>query len=226
MLQPNCIFHVSSNHMKSIFLSILCLFAFINTQAQVLKTDAALLKLKAPETFKAEFVTTKGNFTVEVYRSWSPLGADRFYQLIRSGYYNNTIIFRVVKDFLVQFGVSEDKQKNIFWQGKNLKDEPVVASNTDSTICFSRGAPNTRKTSIFINLRNNLTYDTLNAGGVKGFVPFAKVISGMDVVRQFFSGYGNDAMKPADTIYFKGNKWFINKFPQIDLIKEAKVIKD
>ena len=85
----------------------------MQTQAQVLKTDANLLKLKAPETFKAEFVTTKGNFTVEVYRNWSPLGADRFYQLIRSGYYNNTVIFRVVKDFLVQFGVSEDKQKNI-----------------------------------------------------------------------------------------------------------------
>jgi peptidyl-prolyl cis-trans isomerase A (cyclophilin A) len=133
--------------MKSFLLLILTSFLFAQADAQVLKTDANLLKLKAPETFKAEFVTSKGNFTVEVYRSWSPLGADRFYQLIRSGYYNNTVIFRVVKDFLVQFGVSEDKQKNIFWQGKNLKDEPVVGSNTDSTICFSRGAPNTRKTS-------------------------------------------------------------------------------
>jgi peptidyl-prolyl cis-trans isomerase A (cyclophilin A) len=212
--------------MRTIISFLIAAFSVLQVNAQVLKTDANLLKLKAPETFKAEFVTSKGNFTVEVYRSWSPLGADRFYQLIRSGYYNNTIIFRVVKDFLVQFGVSEDKQKNIFWQGKNLKDEPVVGSNTDSTICFSRGAPNTRKTSIFINLRNNLTYDTLNAGGVKGFVPFAKVITGMDVVRQFFSGYGNDAMKPADTIYFKGNKWFINKFPQIDIIKEARLIND
>jgi peptidyl-prolyl cis-trans isomerase A (cyclophilin A) len=212
--------------MRTIISFLIAAFSVLQVNAQVLKTDANLLKLKAPETFKAEFVTSKGNFTVEVYRSWSPLGADRFYQLIRSGYYNNTIIFRVVKDFLVQFGVSEDKQKNIFWQGKNLKDEPVVGSNTDSTICFSRGAPNTRKTSIFINLRNNLTYDTLNAGGVKGFVPFAKVITGMDVVRQFFSGYGNDVMKPADTIYFKGNKWFINKFPQIDIIKEARLIND
>ncbi len=212
--------------MRTIISFLIAAFSVIEVNAQMLKTDANLLKLKAPETFKAEFVTSKGNFTVEVYRNWSPLGADRFYQLIRSGYYNNTIIFRVVKDFLVQFGVSEDKQKNIFWQGKNLKDEPVIGSNTDSSICFSRGAPNTRKTSIFINLRNNLTYDTLNAGGVKGFVPFAKVINGMDVVRQFFSGYGNDAMKPADTIYFKGNKWFINKFPQIDIIKEARLIKE
>ncbi|NCU03555.1 MAG: peptidylprolyl isomerase [Chitinophagaceae bacterium] len=212
--------------MRSFLFFVFATLLFIQTNAQVLKTDANLLKLKAPETFKAEFVTSKGNFIVEVYRNWSPLGADRFYQLIRSGYYNNTVVFRVIKDYLVQFGVSEDKQKNIFWQGKNLKDEPVVGSNTDSTLCFSRGAPNTRKTSVFINLRNNLTYDTINAGGVKGFVPFAKVIIGMDVVRQFFSEYGNDAMKPADSIYFKGNKWFINKFPQIDIIKEARILKD
>nr|WP_294904629.1 peptidylprolyl isomerase [uncultured Lacibacter sp.] len=212
--------------MRSFLLFIFTSFLLTQANAQVLKTDANLLKLKAPETFKAEFVTSKGNFTVEVYRNWSPLGADRFYQLIRSGYYNNTVIFRVIKDYLVQFGVSEDKQKNIFWQGKNLKDEPVVGSNTDSTLCFSRGAPNTRKTSVFINLRNNLTYDTISTGNVKGFVPFAKVIIGMDVVRQFFSEYGNDAMKPADSIYFKGNKWFINKFPQIDIIKEARILKD
>ena len=197
-----------------------------NVYAQILKTDASVLKLKAPDSFKAEFVTNKGNFIVEVYRNWSPLGADRFYQLINTGYYNNTILFRVVKDYLVQFGVSENKAKNIFWQGKNLKDEPVVGSNTDSTICFSRGAPNTRKTSVFINLRNNLTYDTLNASGVKGFVPFAKVITGMDVVRRFFSGYGNETMKYADSVYFKGNSYLQNKFPELDMIIETKIIKD
>jgi len=194
--------------------------------SQILKTDISVLKLKAPETFRAEFVTTKGDFTVEVYRNWSPLGADRFYQLIKTGYYNNTLIFRVVKDYLVQFGVSEDKAKNIFWQGKNLKDEPIVGSNTDSTLCFSRGAPNTRKTSVFINLRNNLTYDTLNAAGVKGFVPFAKVISGMDAVRQFFSDYGNETMKFADSVYFKGNAYLKKKFPELDLIKEARILKE
>ncbi len=213
--------------MKNIYLlcSLLVLVAF-SANAQLMKTDASVLKQKAPDTFKAEFLTSKGNFTVEVYRHWSPLGADRFYQLIRTGYYNNTIIFRVVKDYLVQFGVSEDKQKNIFWQGKNLKDEPVVASNTDSTLCFSRGAPNTRKTSVFINLRNNLTYDTLTAAGVKGFVPFAKVINGMDVVRQFFSDYGNETMKAADTIYFKGNSWMQKRFPGLDMIKEVRIISN
>lgn len=210
--------------MKLFLLFLFTSLLLLQAQAQVLKTDASLLKLKAPEIFKAEFVTTKGNFTVEVYRNWSPLGADRFYQLIRSGYYDNTLIFRVVKDYLVQFGVSENKQKNIFWQGKNLKDEPVVGSNTDSTLCFSRGAPNTRKTSIFINLRNNLTYDTLNAAGVKGFVPFAKITSGMEVVRQFFSGYGNETMKFADSVYFKGNAYLQKKFPELDMIREAKIL--
>lgn len=210
---------------KHFFFLPLLLF-ILTGNAQIVKTDASVLKLKAPDTFKAEFVTTKGNFIVEVYRNWSPLGADRFYQLIKTGYYNNTIVFRVVKDYLVQFGVSEDKPKNIFWQRKNLKDEPVARSNTDSTICFSRGAPNTRKTSVFINLRNNLTYDTLNAAGVKGFVPFAKVISGMDVVRLFFSDYGNETMKFADSVYFKGNAYLKKKFPELDMIKEAKIVKE
>lgn len=212
--------------MKYLVFAFLMFLAILKINAQVLKTDVSVLKLKAPETFKAEFITTKGSFTVEVYRSWAPLGADRFYQLIRTGYYNNTVIFRVVKDYLVQFGVSEEKTKNLFWQGKNLKDEPVIASNTDSTICFSRGAPNTRKTSVFINLRNNLTYDTLKSAGVKGFVPFAKVINGMDVIRQLFSEYGNNTMKAADSVYFKGNAYLLKRFPGLDMIKEARIIKE
>lgn len=196
-----------------------------SSQAQLVKTDANLLKLKCPDTARAEFITTKGNFTVEIYRQWSPLGADRFYQLIKSGYYNNTILFRVVKDYLVQFGVSEDKTKNIFWQGKNLKDEPVVGSNTAGTLSYSRGNPNTRKTSVFINLRDNTTYDTVTIAGVKGFVPFAKIISGMDVAKSFFSDYGNDTMKSADTIYFKGNAWMQKKFPGLDILKEVRIVK-
>jgi peptidyl-prolyl cis-trans isomerase A (cyclophilin A) len=212
-----------------VILNITLLFVLLTpgfaSQAQTTKTDPTLFKLKAPDTLKTEFITTKGNFTVEVYRQWSPLGADRFYQLVKSGYYNNTLIFRVVKDYLVQFGVSEYKPKNIFWQGKNLKDEPVVGSNTEGTLCFSRGAPNTRKTSIFINLRDNLTYDTMTVAGVKGFVPFAKIISGMEVAKSFFSDYGNDTMKSADTIYFKGNAWMNKKFPGLDMIKEVRILK-
>lgn len=208
--------------------TVIILFSCLLTTSlfsQQLKTDANLLKLKCPDTARVEFVTTKGNFTVEVYRKWSPLGADRFYQLVRSGYYNNTLIFRVVKDYLVQFGVNEDKQKNIFWQGKNIKDEPVVGSNTEGTLCFSRGAPTTRKTSIFINLRDNLTYDTMTVAGVTGFVPFARITSGMDVAKSFFSDYGNETLKSADTIYFKGNAWMQKKFPGLDMIREVKLLR-
>jgi cyclophilin family peptidyl-prolyl cis-trans isomerase len=210
--------------MKS-FLFLLLSYTIFPSFSQVVKTDPTLLKLKCPDSARVEFITTKGNFIVEIYRQWSPLGTDRFYQLVKSGYYNNTIIFRVVKDFLVQFGVSEDKQKNIFWQSKNLKDEPVIGSNTEGTLCFSRGAPNTRKTSIFINLRNNLSYDTMTVAGVKGFVPFGKIISGMDVAKSFYSTYGNDTMKSADTIYFKGNAWMNKKFPGLDMIKEVRILK-
>jgi cyclophilin family peptidyl-prolyl cis-trans isomerase len=196
-----------------------------NGSTQIIKTDANLLKLKAPEQFIAEFETTKGNFSVEVNRNWSPVATDRFYQLIKSGYYDNTILFRVIEDYLVQFGVSENKQKNIFWQGKNLKDEPVVTSNKAGTICFSRGAPNTRKTSIFINLRDNLTYDTMMVAGVRGFVPFARVIEGLDIVKSFYGAYGNETMKSADTIYFKGNAWMLKKFPGLDMVQQVRIIK-
>ncbi|WP_407520593.1 peptidylprolyl isomerase [Lacibacter sp. MH-610] len=210
---------------RSIVLLAVLMITVNSSQAQLVKTDANLLKLKCPDTAKAEFITTKGNFIVEIYRQWSPLGADRFYQLIKSGYYNNTILFRVVKDYLVQFGVSEDKTKNIFWQSRNLKDEPVVGSNTAGTLSYSRGNPNTRKTSVFINLRDNTTYDTITIAGVKGFVPFARIISGLDVAKSFFSNYGNDTMKSADTIYFKGNTWMQKKFPGLDMIKEVRIIK-
>lgn len=212
--------------MKQFILTLLLIISCVyNSHAQLLKTDANLLKLKAPDTLRAEFSTTKGNFTVEAYRKWAPLATDRFFQLIRSGYYNNTIIFRVVEGFLVQFGVSENKEMNIFWQGKNLKDEPVVASNVEGTLCFSRGAPNTRKTSVFINMRNNLTYDTMSVAGVTGFVPFARITSGMEVAKTFFSEYGNNTMKSADTIYFKGNAWMLKKFPGLDLIREVKILR-
>lgn len=210
--------------MKSVIIGAFIVFISVSTFGQP-KLDAALLKLKAPETFRAEFITTAGNFTIEVYRSWAPIAADRFYQLIKTGYYNNCLVFRAVKNNLVQFGVSPDKTKNIFWQKHYLQDEPVIASNTDSTICFARGGPGTRKTSVFINLKNNPTYDTADISGVKGFVPFGKVIGGMEIVRKLNSEYGNDPMQSVDSVYFKGNAHLLKKYPNLDLVKEARVLQ-
>lgn len=204
----------------SLIISILVLPAFVNAQ---LKLDAGLLKQKAPDTCRAEFTTSAGNFTIECYRKWAPLAVDRFYQLVKSGYYNNCLVFRAVKNTLVQFGVSPDKTKNIFWQKYYLQDEPVMASNTDSTICFARGGPNTRKTSVFINLKNNMHYDTLEFSGVKGFVPFGKVIAGYDVLKNMNSEYANEPMQYVDSVYFKGNDHLLKKIPKLELIKEARI---
>jgi cyclophilin family peptidyl-prolyl cis-trans isomerase len=209
--------------MKKARIIILILWTSTSIFAQP-KLDVALLKLKAPETYKAEFITSAGNFTIEVYRNWAPVAADRFYQLLKTRYYNDCLVFRAVKNNLVQFGVSPDKIKNIFWQNHYLQDEPVIASNTDSTICFARGGPNTRKTSVFINLKNNPTYDTANISGVIGFVPFGKVISGMDVVRRLNYEYGNEPMQSVDSVYFKGNDHLLKKYPKLDLIKDAKLL--
>lgn len=201
---------------------LLILFISISCFSQI-KLDAALLKIKAPETFKAEFITSAGSFTIEVYRAWAPLAADRFYQLVRTGYYNNCLVFRAVKNNLVQFGVSPNKTKNIFWQKHYLKDEPIIAANADSTICFARGGPGTRKTSVFINLKNNYHYDTIDISGVKGFVPFGKVAAGMDIVRKLNSEYGNEPMQFIDSVYFKGNEHLLRKFPKLEKIKEVRI---
>ncbi|HET9055686.1 MAG TPA: peptidylprolyl isomerase [Chitinophagaceae bacterium] len=210
--------------MYKIFFSFVIELLFSSALFAQNKLDITLLKTKAPDTFKAAFISSAGNFTIEVYRNWAPLAADRFYQLVKTGYYNNCLVFRSIKNNLVQFGVSPDKTKNIFWQKHYLHDEPVKASNTDSTICFARGGPGTRKTSVFINLKNNTHYDTLTISGVIGFVPFGKVITGMDVVKQLFSEYGNDPLPFVDSVYFKGNEHLLKKFPRLDLIKEAKLL--
>ena len=208
---------------KTVFSLLFVLFFSTAVEAQP-KLDALLFKIKAPEIYKTEFITSRGNFTVEVYRAWAPLAADRFYQLIKTGYYNNCLVFRAIKNNLVQFGVSPDKTKNIFWQNHYLKDEPVIASNTDSTICFARGGPGTRKTSVFINLKNNPVYDTTEISGVRGFVPFGKVVAGMDIVRLLNSEYGNEPMQFVDSVYFKGNMHLLKKFPNLELINEAKLL--
>ncbi|MBI3719899.1 MAG: peptidylprolyl isomerase [Sphingobacteriales bacterium] len=209
--------------MKSLLIGVFIIFTSTIAFSQP-KLDVTLLKLKAPETFKAEFITSAGNFTIEVYRKWAPVAADRFYQLVKTGYYNNCLVFRAVKNNLVQFGVSPDKTKNIFWQKHYLQDEPAVASNTDSTICFARGGPNTRKTSVFINLKNNPAYDTTTISGVKGFIPFGKIINGMDIVQQLNNEYGNEPMLSVDSVYFKGNEHLLKKYPKLDIIKDVRLL--
>ena len=184
--------------------------------------DPAKLTAKAPETFKALFDTTKGQFTIEVTRSLAPNGADRFYNLVKSGYFTDVAFFRVIPGFMCQFGISGDPAISAKWRDANIPDDPVKGSNTRGTITFATAGPNTRTTQLFINFGNNTFLDG------QGFSPFGKVIEGMDVVDKINSEYGDGP--PGGTgpdqgrIQMEGNAYLKKDFPNLDYIKSATIL--
>jgi len=177
----------------------------------------------APETYKAKFETSKGDFEVTVTRDWSPLGADRFYTLVKRGFYDEARFFRVLPGFVVQFGIAADAAVTAKWRNANLTDDPVKQSNRRATVTFATGGPNTRTTQVFINLADNARLDP------RGFSPFGAVSQGMEVVDQFYSGYGEGAPNgngPAQTsAEADGNAYLIREFPKLDYIKKATIEK-
>lgn len=183
-----------------------------------------ILKLESPETFKAKFKTTKGDFIIEAYREWSPLGVDRLYQLIKSGFYDSIAVFRVVDGFVAQFGIHDKTEITEFWKEHSLDDEEVIASNKRGTISFARAGPKTRSSQLFINYSNNTTLDDYNAGGIIGYPPIAKVVEGMDVVDSFYSGYGGRPSDDQKKITSDGNSFLKQKYPKLDYILSAEII--
>lgn len=196
------------------------------------KTPAAAVDLKqpskltekAPDIFKAKFETTKGPFTIEVTRSLSPNGADRFYNLVKAGYFTDVAFFRVVRGFMCQFGMSGDPAVTAAWSEATIPDDPVKASNTRGTITYAKsGAPNSRSTQLFINLVDNARLDGM------GFSPFGKVVEGMDVVDKLNGEYGDmpemggSGPDPAG-IARQGNAYLKKNFPNLDYIKSAKIL--
>jgi len=183
-------------------------------------TDPALLKpasltAKAPDVYEVTFKTTKGDIVVQVTRSWAPIGADRFYNLVKHGFYNGATFFRIVPGFVVQFGLSGDPAVNRAWKNANIKDDPVTQSNKPGTLTFATAGPNTRTTQLFINLGNNAPLDG------QGFAPFGQVTSGMDVVQKLYTGYGE---RPDQGAITNEGKAYIDKnFPMIDKIETATV---
>jgi peptidyl-prolyl cis-trans isomerase A (cyclophilin A) len=178
--------------------------------------NPATLKAKAPELFKAAFTTTRGDFTVEVHRDWAPLGADRFYNLVKNGFFTNAAFFRVVPGFIVQFGLNANPAINKVWMNANIKDDPVMGSNTRGTLVFATAGPNTRTTQLFINFGNNAGLDR------QGFAPFGTVTDGMDVVDKIYAAYGERPQQ--DKITDEGDAYLVKNFPMIDKIKAAKVL--
>jgi peptidyl-prolyl cis-trans isomerase A (cyclophilin A) len=184
-------------------------------------TDAGLLHpatltAKAPESFQVKFTTTKGDFVVQVTRAWAPLGADRFYNLVTHGFFTDAAFFRNVPGFIVQFGLNANPAVNKVWQNANIKDDKVTQSNAPGTLTFATAGPNTRTTQLFINFGNNTFLDS------QGFAPFGKVISGMDVVEKFYSGYGERPDQGAITS--QGKAYLDKNFPNIDSIQSATIV--
>ena len=182
--------------------------------------DPAKLKEKSPKTFKAQFVTSQGTFIIDVTREQSPNGADRFYTLVKNGFFNNIKFFRVVKGFVVQFGIHGDPKISKKWLDSSIQDDSVVASNKKGTLTFAKsGAPNSRSTQLFINLADNERLDSM------GFSAFGKVTKGMDVVEKLNGEYGETITALQGEIASGGNAYLEKNFPKLDYIKTATILK-
>jgi peptidyl-prolyl cis-trans isomerase A (cyclophilin A) len=177
----------------------------------------SLLKTKAPETYQVKFVTTRGEFTVTVTRSWAPLGADRFYNLVKHHFYDNASFFRVVPNFVAQFGLSAYPPVSAAWSKANLTDDPVTQSNKRGYVTFATAGPNTRTTQLFINIKDNTRLDGM------GFAPFAVVDgTGMNVVEMFYDQYGDNPNQ--EFIEKQGKPYLDKEFPKLDSIKSASIV--
>lgn len=178
---------------------------------------------KAPENFITRFETSKGIFDIEVKRTSSPIAVDRFYQFIKHHLYDNTLFYRVVPDFVVQFG-NGDTAKTGPWNKYKISDEKVLKSNIKGALSYARDGKDTRGNDLFINLKNNSRLDTINYNGVKGFPSFGNVIKGMEVVEALYSGYGNATMDQYDSLSPNRTK-FLKTFPKLDSINKVYIIK-
>jgi peptidyl-prolyl cis-trans isomerase A (cyclophilin A) len=178
---------------------------------------------KAPEVFKVKFVTTRGDFVVEVTRAWSPNGADRFYNLVKLGFYDGVRFHRAIDDFMVQFGIHPEPSVNGAWYRASIPDDPVVKSNRRTFVTFAHAGKDSRTTQIFISY-----VDKQARLDKDGFSPFGQVVEGMKVVDSFYKGYGELGPKGkgpnASKIQREGYGYLDEEFPKLDAIKEAKVL--
>jgi peptidyl-prolyl cis-trans isomerase A (cyclophilin A) len=180
----------------------------------------ALLKAQAPDTYQVKFDTTRGEFTITVTRAWSPLGADRFYNLVKHHYFDNARFFRVLPNFVVQFGLSANPAVNAAWEKATIKDDPRSQSNKPGTLVFATAGPGTRTTQLFINLKDNGS--SLDS---QGFTPFGQVDGdGMKVVGMLYDQYGESAGMDQENISKGGEKFIATHWPKLDTIKSATLI--
>jgi cyclophilin family peptidyl-prolyl cis-trans isomerase len=179
---------------------------------------------RSPDLYRVKIETTAGNFVIEVHRNWSPHGADRFYELVRDGYYNDSRFFRVVPGRWVQFGISGDPLTAKEWRHRVIPDDRLVQHNTSGFIGFANTGPNTRSTEVYINTGDNSRNYKENC-----FASFGKVVEGMDVVEHLYGGYGEysgGGMRAGhqDAMFAGGNAYMDQKFPKLDKLIRASVL--
>lgn len=182
------------------------------------EASAQVTDEKAPATFRARFETSQGPFVIEVHREWAPRAADRFYTLVKRGFYNDARFFRVLNGFMAQFGLSGDPKLQGEYAAANLLDEPPMQSNLRGFVSFAKeSAPNTRYTMVFINYTDNSYLDA------DGFAPFGQIVSGMDVADKLYSGYGRQNVPDQRRIKSEGNAYLTTEYPKLDFIKTARI---
>ena len=185
--------------------------------------DPAALNEKGPASYKVRFDTSKGPIVIEVRRDWAPNGADRFYNLVKNGFYDDTRFFRVVSGFMVQFGINGDPKISAPWRSATIKDDPVTQSNKRGYITFATSGPNSRTSQVFINFADNAGLDR------QGFSPFGQVISGMEIVDSLHGGYGEGAPQgrgpDQGRVQREGNDYLKKDFPRLDFINKATIEK-
>jgi peptidyl-prolyl cis-trans isomerase A (cyclophilin A) len=188
--------------------------------SQALNNPVALNE-QAPPVYRADFDTSKGPFVIEVHRDWAPIGADRFYNLVKNGFFTDVRFFRVVEGFMVQFGINGDPRISAAWKNARIKDDPVRISNKRTFVTFATAGPNTRTTQVFISFGDNSNLDR------QGFAPFGQVVSGMKVVDSLFSAYGEGAPQgrgpDQNRIQAEGNAYLAGGFGNLDYIKKATI---
>jgi peptidyl-prolyl cis-trans isomerase A (cyclophilin A) len=216
--------------LRTHFLIIALLVGFVPAcsagQQALLDPTSPAMNQTAPESYQVLVSTSKGNFSIKVTRDWAPKGADRFYNLVKNGFYDNARFFRVLRSprqFMAQFGINGDPAITAKWTDANIEDDPVKEHNTRGMISFATAGPNTRSTQLFVNYSDNSRLDAL------GFSPFGQVVMGMEVVDLLYADYGEGAPDGAgpdqNRIEREGNVYLNKDFPKLDYIKTARIVE-
>jgi peptidyl-prolyl cis-trans isomerase A (cyclophilin A) len=192
-------------------------------ESPLLQPRSDLMRETAPAVFRVKFQTSRGDFVVEAHREWAPVGADRFYNLVKNGFYDGNCFFRVISGFMAQFGIHGDAKIAAVWRQQQIQDDPVKASNKRGYLSYAMAGPNTRTTQLFISYADNSRLDQM------GFAPIGRVVEGMEVVDRLYAGYGEGAPQGKGPnqgrIQTEGNDYLTKNFPELDCITRAAIIE-